>query len=306
MIDQSLPASPLDPHESVSLVATYQSEKLIADWVDWFEMDITSEFQGVKEIRLYQGNSTGLQFFAPENIAGSSLLYEQLQKFDWFYMEDKWEHREALIDVGQCRNVLEIGAATGGFVRTASGGGINIRGIEINRAAVEAARQDGLPVDCQELEAVVAEEKGNFDGVCSFQVLEHTVSPGEFIESALQLLKPGGILILSVPNGASFLKYQYNLLDMPPHHMTRWREKTFKALERLHPVKVEKIRFEPLASYHVQGYLDSYRRHFKKTSHPARRLLNGTTLPFFEKILSIPLLRRFFTGQTLYAALRKI
>jgi hypothetical protein len=35
-------------------------------------------------------------------------------------------------------------------------------------------------------------------------------------------------------------------------------------------------------------------------------MLNGHTLPLFEKILSVALLRRLLTGQTLYAALRKI
>lgn len=306
MDSQAVSESPLDPREIVSLLETYQSEKLIADWLRGFDIDISSELRDVKVIRLYQGNSTGLQFFAPDSIAGSSLLYEQLQKFDWFYMEDKWEHREALIDLKTCENVLEIGAATGGFVGAALNAGINIRGIEINRMAVEDARRKNLPVDCLELETVVAEEKESFDGICSFQVLEHTASPADFIESALKLLKSGGILILSVPNAVSFLQYQYNLLDMPPHHMTRWREETFKSLEKIFPVKLEKIRFEPLASYHVSGYLNAYCNHFRNTSHPGRLLLNKTTVSFFEKLLSITPIRRLFTGQTLYASLRKV
>lgn len=306
MNDHDISVNPLDPLESVFLKGIYRADKLIADWKTQFDIDITYELHGVEEIRLYEGKSSGLQFFAPDCIAGSSFLYEQLQKFDWFYMENKWEHREALVDLGICENVLEIGAATGGFVRAALNDGINIRGIEINRAAVETTRQEGLPIDCMDLETVVARQKESFDGVCSFQVLEHAVFPGDFIESTLQLLKPGGILILSVPNAASFLQYQYNLLDMPPHHMTRWRKKTFMALENIFPVKLEKMRFEPLASYHVSGYLEAYRNHFKKTSHPGKLLLNGTTLAFCEKLLSMILVRRFFIGQTLYVSLRKV
>jgi 2-polyprenyl-3-methyl-5-hydroxy-6-metoxy-1,4-benzoquinol methylase len=306
MTDQPLPKSPLDPNESVSLVATYESEKLITDWKHWFEIDITPELHGVREISLFRCNSTGLQFFAPGSIAGSGLLYKQLQRFDWFYMEDKWEYREALVDLQQCSNVLEIGAAKGAFVRMAIERGINIKGIEINRAAAEDARRHGLPVSCLDMDTIRKTEGQIFDGVCTFQVLEHLADPGAFIDTALSLLKRGGVLILSVPNAESFLRYQYNLLDMPPHHMTRWGEKTFRSLERIHPVKVEKIRFEPLASYHVAGYLNAYRKHFKKTLHPARFMLNGHTLPLFEKILSVALLRRLLTGQTLYAALRKI
>ena len=67
-----------------------------------------------------------------------------------------------------------------------------------------------------------------FDIVCSFQVLEHFEDPSEYFKSAYKLLKPGGLLITSVPSEDSFvgtLNPKDNIFNAPPHHITRWTDK---------------------------------------------------------------------------------
>ncbi|MBF0282570.1 MAG: class I SAM-dependent methyltransferase [Zetaproteobacteria bacterium] len=43
-----------------------------------------------------------------------------------------------------------------------------------------------------------------FDVVVSFEVIEHLFSPSDFVQQMVRLLKPGGMLILSCPNGQGF------------------------------------------------------------------------------------------------------
>ena len=58
--------------------------------------------------------------------------------------------------------------------------GIEASGIDVNPDAVAQARIEGLPVQSLDLQTVAREHAGQFDAVCSFQVLEHTADPGEF------------------------------------------------------------------------------------------------------------------------------
>jgi hypothetical protein len=85
-------------------------------------------------------------------------------------------------------------------------------------------------------------------------------------------LKPGGKLIFCVPNADGLLASDFNLLDLPPHHMTRWNKKSFKRLENIFPIKLDKVNYEPLAIYHWDWYLDLI------SKKPGK-------LPFISKIL---------------------
>lgn len=232
--------SPLTAGKDIILLKTIKSQQLISDWKNTFQIDITAELRGHNEIYLYQCNQTKLKFFVPLDIAGTGKLYEQLQKFDWFYMSEKWEYQVALQNLSGYKDILEIGSGFGAFVKAGRDAGLNIRGLELNEAAVKVAQKKNLPVECIDLQTFANQSPQSFDAVCSFQVLEHVPNPKQFIEWSLKALKPNGKLIFCVPNSESFLKYQYNLLDMPPHHMLQWSETSFRALEKIFPVKVEK------------------------------------------------------------------
>ena len=297
--------SPLTNSQDVTLLKSINSDSLILDWKNSFDIDISQELNQHKSINLYQCNESKLKFFVPINIAGSDRLYEQLQRFDWFYMPNKWEHKVALKNLSKCENVLEVGCAFGSFVESALKSGVNIQGIELNSSAVQVAKNNNLPVENIDLEEFANKYPGSQDVICSFQVLEHIPKPRNFIDLCLKTLKSNGKLIFCVPNADSFLKYQYNLLDMPPHHMTQWAAETFKSLENIFPVRLEKVLKEPLADYHIHGYLHSHCNHIRGISPLGKLIFNKYTLPLYQFLLKSGL-RNFMTGQSIYVELRKL
>ncbi len=301
----SNPPSPLVAHSKVSLIQTISGQQLIDDWLRTFNINISKEISKDLKIHLYKCEQTKLYFFIPFNLEGSGSLYEQLQKFDWYYMPNKWEHDVALQDLKGCSKVLEIGSAFGDFVKKAIDCGLDIQGVELNEKAVAVAKSENLPVDSNDLNDLAESHVNQFDGVCSFQVLEHVAHPQEFINASLKVLKPGGTLIYCVPNSESFLKHQYNLLDMPPHHMTRWSKSTFQALEKIFPIRLEKVKFEPLAPYHISAFLDSYSRHLRSLSSGYKVIFNRLSLPLYRRSLTLGA-RYFFRGQSLYVKFRKL
>ena len=300
-----MPVSPITYSNDITLLKIIKTEQIIKNWQDSFQIDITKELNSQQNIYLYQCNETKLKFFLPCETIGSDKLYEKLQDFDWYYMPSKWEHKVALRDLSDCQNILEIGSAFGDFVASAMYAGLNIEGIELNQAAVEIAEKKNLPIKHLNLEEAANIYQDSLDGVCSFQVLEHVINPKEFINWSIQMLKTGGKLICCVPNSESFLKYQNNLLDMPPHHMLQWSKKSLIALEKIFPIKVEKIIYEPLAEYHVSGYLNAYSNHFRSVFPLTKLIFNRFTLPLYEKGLHLGL-RKFLIGQSIYVQFRKI
>ena len=58
-----------------------------------------------------------------------------------------------------------------------------------------------------------------FDLIMHFFVLEHISQPVEFLESQLELLKPGGTIVFEVPNAADAL---YSIYDIPAFERFFW------------------------------------------------------------------------------------
>lgn len=301
-----MPRSPLTGSDDVVLLQTFSSQQLIHDWQQQLQIDITSELKGYAEIYLYQCQQTGLKFFSPLDIAGSSYLYETLQKYPWYYLPDRWEHDVALKNLSDCQRILEIGCGVGDFVKSGLEVNLDIRGIELNQAAVSAAQNQGLPVEYLDLQDAAKLYRSSLDGVCSFQVLEHVPDPRKFIGLAIEMLKPGGKLVFCVPNADSIFQYHPNLLlDQPPHHLYRWSVRSFKALEQLFPIQLETVLLEPLATYHILLYVECMTYRYSSKSWLWKLVFNRYTNSFYQAILALGL-RKYLTGMSLYVQFRKL
>jgi len=291
---------PLCGSGKVRLRKSFDAQVLEAEWKRIWSISIRDEFHGHPQLQLYECEDCRLRFFVPGDVAGSPRLYEQLEQFSWYYMPEKWEHNVALEDLSGLRVVLEVGCGFGDFLALGRKRGFEMfEGIEQNPSAVRRSISQGLTVRMQDIQVAAAERPGRYDAVCAFQVLEHIADPRSFMKAASELLHPKGKLILGLPNADSFLRYQFNMLDMPPHHMTRWTAEVLTRLHRWLPLKLIRIAYEPLADYHVDGYVEAYTSLLASWgprifAHPAVRSR-------ITSLIRKSGVRRFLRGQSIYA-----
>lgn len=113
--------------------------------------------------------------------------------------------------------LLDIGAGTGDFLKHAENKGWTIQGVEPNASARKLALQKGVS-----LTETLDEFRGKqFDVVTLWHVLEHLPNLEETIKKIEDLVMPGGILIIAVPNFKSFDSQHYQsfwaAFDVPRH-----------------------------------------------------------------------------------------
>jgi methionine biosynthesis protein MetW len=99
--------------------------------------------------------------------------------------------------------VLDVGCGTGSVTSIANAQKNNVViGIEPDEKRAAVARERGIHVICGFLDQDFINEHGTFDVVVFADVLEHMASPDQILSLALKALKPGGLLLVSVPNVA--------------------------------------------------------------------------------------------------------
>ena len=269
---------------------------------------------GIQQISYWKDPLTGFSFYTPSELAGPASLYEQLQKFDWYYMPEKWEFRQALSWIQAehgVQRLLEVGVGRGFFLQHARRAGLEPVGVELNPQAAELARSHGFEVMTDPLD-VLRDRLGDSqcDVICSFQVLEHLSDPISFLRDATALLRSNGVLILSVPNAdvARALDPQrdLDLLDQPPHHMGHWSSEVFRYLPTVLPLQLEALAYEPLAPQHVEWFVAAWCRQWRACVPKAmgRLLMNRYSQALLRGVLHLGF-RRFVRGHTLMVRYRK-
>jgi SAM-dependent methyltransferase len=128
--------------------------------------------------------------------------------------------------------LLDVGCATGKFLRLMQAVGWRVSGIELDAAAAAKAR--GVTPDVFEGDPLAAPfAPRSFDVVTSFHVVEHLPEPRAALSRMLEWLAPGGVMIVEVPNvggvgGRLFGRY-WSGLDFP-RHLTHFTPATMAAM----------------------------------------------------------------------------
>lgn len=99
--------------------------------------------------------------------------------------------------------LLDVGCGTGLFLEAASARGWEVAGVELSMtAAAEARRRVGERVAVGTLEEAKFSDD-TFDVVTLWEVIEHVPQPVKLLSEVRRVLRPGGVLLLSTPNGRS-------------------------------------------------------------------------------------------------------
>mgnify|MGYP001618602627 CR=1 FL=1 len=154
--------------------------------------------------------------------------------------------------------VLDIGSGGGDFLAEIhkKDPTLALYGVDFDRRAVEAGREKGFPIFCGSLEkANYPAEK--FDEAHMSHFLEHVPDPLEALKETARILKPDGVLIITIPNFRSisrmiFGKYWYHL--DAPRHLYHFTPRTLTAMLRKAGFRNIYIEFIPSPKYFLQSY----------------------------------------------------
>lgn len=228
-------------------------ERLAGLYASAYGVDVGRELTGAQSLVLRTCEECSVAYFDPL-AAGSPGFYEQFQRFEWYYPKTKPEFEFAASYLESCPSILEIGCGEGFFADFVRGH--DYVGIEYTERSVRAAQRRGIDVRLQALEDFARECPGSVDAVCAFQVLEHVTDPNSFVSSALHCLKPGGLLVFSVPSADSYVGLAVNnLLNFPPHHVTWWSDTALKGLAARFGLELVALHHDTLADEHVESYV---------------------------------------------------
>jgi SAM-dependent methyltransferase len=84
--------------------------------------------------------------------------------------------------------------------------GVNYRGFDISPVALAQARTQGLNVGELNAAGKTSLADSSLDTAICFEVLEHLQEPQNALAEILRCLKPGGHVLLSVPNAAFWIQ----------------------------------------------------------------------------------------------------
>ena len=133
--------------------------------------------------------------------------------------------------------VLDVGCgAGGGTLAINDGKGNSIVCLEPDADRSQAARQRGLDCHTDVFDARTVSSLGDFDVVVFADVLEHLAAPAGALSLAREVLRPGGCVLISVPNVAHWSirlrllqgKFNYQTDGLMDATHLRWF--TFKTL----------------------------------------------------------------------------
>jgi SAM-dependent methyltransferase len=139
----------------------------------------------------------------------------------------------ALVECGETGPLLDVGCGGALLPRMLRERGFPAMGLDSSpEAAAIAWNTNGVPVVCGDLEHAPL-RSGLCAAISMFHVLEHLYNPRAYLESARELLRPNGRLIVQVPNAASWqfqlLGPRWNGVDVP-RHLTDFRARDLEAL----------------------------------------------------------------------------
>jgi len=157
--------------------------------------------------------------------------------------------------------LLDIGSGTGHFANTMKETGWKVKGIEINDKAREfSIARFGLEIiDPGQISSL---EANGFDCITLWHVLEHFHDPYKYASDILQLLKPGGLCLIALPNSdsydAKYYKEFWAAYDLP-RHLWHFNPSTFTVFSEKTGFKLENIRTLPLDLFYISILSEKYR-----------------------------------------------
>jgi dolichyl-phosphate beta-glucosyltransferase len=144
------------------------------------------------------------------------------------FIEKTANKRLSIIEqyVSRKGKLLEIGCATGYFLKVAAERGWEVKGIEISQWAAKAAIQligSDKIINSSIENAFDQLRNTKYDVIVAWDVFEHIIQPDILLDNLHNTLMPGGIFAFTTPNSEGFLAKAYGShwhnFDKVPEHL---------------------------------------------------------------------------------------
>jgi 2-polyprenyl-3-methyl-5-hydroxy-6-metoxy-1,4-benzoquinol methylase len=159
--------------------------------------------------------------------------YEDLAaKSQDLYASTKYEILESYLTSDKPLRVLSVGCGSGEMSLQLAARGHSVLGIDIEPSHIELSRHNaqllGSPSNCQFAVSSIEDfdAESEFDCVASTDVLEHIENDRTAFANMMRALKPGGLVLLSVPAGPWLFGYHDEQLG----HFRRYTKATLHQL----------------------------------------------------------------------------
>jgi 2-polyprenyl-3-methyl-5-hydroxy-6-metoxy-1,4-benzoquinol methylase len=204
----------------------------------YFNEDVPSDLCSV-DYTLLRCPNCSLEFAAP-SIPGSDRFYDWLCKRAGYYPSARWEWNVVLDEMTKVcdadRQLIEVGCGNGIFLEKVlrKFPGAKAFGLDASPKAVKEASDRGAKAfvgDVREFLTEQPERRKEFLFAVSFHCLEHVADPVSLVKAMLSLVSDHGRVFLSTPYSPLSLELEwFDILNHPPHHLTRWNSKSFAHL----------------------------------------------------------------------------
>ncbi len=159
---------------------------------------------------------------------------------------------------GSSGTLLDIGSGTGDFLKLAKDNGWEAKGVEPNASARNLAKQKNLEV----FETIDMLSGQTYDVITLWHVLEHLPNLELATQKIAHLLKPGGTLVVAVPNfnsyDAKYYKRYWAAYDTPRHlwHFSK------TSMAKIFPLSVRLVKTKPMLfdAFYVSLLSEKYKK----------------------------------------------
>jgi SAM-dependent methyltransferase len=215
--------------------------------------------------------------------------------------------KEAIPYRGEGR-FLDIGCGGGSYLYRLRQWGWEVHGVEPSRAGVAQARSLGLEVHHGQVRDAQFPDRF-FDVIRLHHVLEHLTEPHETFREIARILKPDGLVYITVPNTFSLTFWLFGAnwyaLDVP-RHVISYCPKTLKFLCRAAGFEVVRLRFRSgpfnfvrSVKYYLEESGDGWPDWLRRINWPSNKMIRRTLKPVFF------LVDRISLGDVMEATLKK-
>ncbi len=164
---------------------------------------------------------------------------------------------------GICRgSLLDIGAGTGFFLHYMQKKGWQVTGTEVNATARGVAdAEHGLHLLAAD--GLYTLPDHSFDVITLWHVLEHLYDQGRFWQEFTRLLRPGGTLVIALPNPGSWDAGHYREYWAAwdtPRHLWHFTPSNLEMLAKQFRFRLDKTFRMPFDSFYVSILSEKYKK----------------------------------------------